>query len=191
MLIGITGAAGSGKSYAADFIGRWLGGTRRMKFAGPLKRMLEELLRCGGCPETEIHRYIEGDLKEKPTPYLQGNSPRWAMQTLGTEWGRECMGEDFWVQMAMMQAVRVPYAIFDDVRFLNEWTAIRDKGGVILDIYRPGVSIAGHHASEGALAEKAANFQIINDGDIADYQKKLQTFLHWLQEYEAGLRANI
>jgi hypothetical protein len=78
-LIALTGYAGSGKSTLADILACEHGFTV-VKFAGPLKAMLRAL----GLDEREI----EGDLKEQPCQLLAGHTPRRAMQTLGTEWGR-------------------------------------------------------------------------------------------------------
>ncbi len=42
---------------------------------------------------------IEGSLKAKPCSLLAGKTPRHAMQTLGTEWGRNCIGDGFWINL--------------------------------------------------------------------------------------------
>ena len=38
--------------------------------------------------------HIEGALKEVPCELLGGKTPRYAMQTLGTEWGRDTDQQD-------------------------------------------------------------------------------------------------
>ena len=86
-LIAFCGYMGSGKSFAADYLIEKYGYTR-VKFAGPLKDMLHTM----GLTEEEI----EGGDKDKPSDLLCGRTPRWAMQSLGTEWGRECIGENLW-----------------------------------------------------------------------------------------------
>ena len=47
--------------------------------------MLRKLLACQGADAEMIRRMIDGDLKEAPTPLLEGRTPRHAMQTLGTD----------------------------------------------------------------------------------------------------------
>jgi putative protein kinase ArgK-like GTPase of G3E family len=77
-IIGLTGLMGSGKSLAAQELERI--GFTRTRFAGSLKDMMRVL----GLTEEEI----EGNLKETACALLGGKTPRYAMQTIGTEWGR-------------------------------------------------------------------------------------------------------
>jgi hypothetical protein len=152
-LIGLTGAAGSGKSTVAAMLER-THGFHRMKFASPLKAMLRELLIMLDCPEEELDDHIEGALKEEPCKYLDGRTPRLAMQTLGTEWGRNCMGKNFWVNLAEERVMRVlgcgGRIVFDDVRFMNEAGMIAGLGGKIVRLTGRG-GIDGQHASENGF----------------------------------------
>lgn len=74
-VVALSGLAGSGKSTLADYLIQRHGYTR-VKFAGPLKAMCRAM----GMDEAQI----EGHLKEVPSPHLQGRTPRYVMQTLGT-----------------------------------------------------------------------------------------------------------
>jgi hypothetical protein len=152
-LIGLTGAAGSGKSTVAAMLER-THGFHRIKFASPLKAMIRELLTVSGCPEEELDDHIEGALKEEPCRYLDGRTPRHAMQTLGTEWGRNCMGENFWVNLAEERVMRVlgcgGRIVFDDVRFANEAGMIAGLGGKIVRLTGRG-GIDGQHTSENGF----------------------------------------
>lgn len=159
-IIAFTGYAGSGKSTAAKILID--NGWARGKFAAPLKNMLRSLLRDQGVSDAVIERMIEGDLKEIQCDLLCGKSPRHAMQTLGTEWGRTCLGDELWIDAAM-RGVTGP-TVFDDCRFPNEVAAIRDAGGLIFEIQRPGVGPVNGHVSE-ILVEP--DWIILNDGDLA------------------------
>lgn len=139
-----------------------------VKFAWPLKNMLRQLLAIRGASAKEVDRMVEGDLKEVPTPFLDGYSPRHAMQTLGTEWGRKCMGQDFWVNSAMSQVDRIlenrVNVVMDDVRFPNEAQAIVDRGGIMVRITRPNVlQVSSEHASEGSLSTWPFDLDLVND----------------------------
>lgn len=144
MLIGITGKAGSGKTTAAEaLIGA---GWVRVKMADPLKDMLRAI----GLTD----QHIEGDLKEVPCDLLCGQTPRHAMITLGTEWGRDHIGLDFWTGIAKARIQKLLLegrsVVVDDIRYQNEADVIHDMGGTIVQISRPS-SIAISHKSESGV----------------------------------------
>lgn len=157
MIIGLTGYAGSGKSTAAKHLVEKHGFTQ-VKFAGPLKQMM----RCLGLGDREI----EGDLKEVPHPVLNYKTPRYAMQTLGTEWGRELIGQNLWVNVGVESTHQAlgegSQVVIDDCRFPNEAAAIKELGGVIIKINRPGVEPVNAHASESQ--ELPVDWEVYNVG---------------------------
>jgi hypothetical protein len=173
-LIGFCGRAGAGKSTAAAvLVARHH--YRLNNFAGPLKAGLRAVLAATGLAPDEIERMVAGDLKEAPHPALMGASPRHAMQTLGTEWGRACIDVDFWAAAGLAQAIAGFVAgearqCFDDVRFANEAAAIRSAGGVIVEITGRG-GIAGGHASEAM--DFSPDFSIENNAGPEALEAKL------------------
>ncbi|MBW4709561.1 hypothetical protein KX928_17380 [Roseobacter sp. YSTF-M11] len=175
-LIGLVGRAGAGKSTAAEIIAAE--GFTRTRFAAGLKSMLTALYASAGLCSAEITRRIEGDLKETPDAILGGKSPRQAMITLGTEWGRDLITPGLWVSIWEARARSIltagSSAVVEDVRFPNEIEAIRRLGGLIVYIERrdaPGTSIS--HASE-ALGPECADVLIDNSGGIADLKSKIR-----------------
>ena len=156
-LVGITGRAGSGKSTAAQVLidAGWV----RIKFADPLKDMLRAI----GLDD----RHIEGHLKEVPCDLLVGQTPRWAMQTLGTAWGRQCIAQDFWVRLARRRIALAMAAglnvVVDDVRFENEAQVIRELGGMVLGLSRGDG--AGLHVSEAGVVP---DIEHVNGGTVAE-----------------------
>jgi hypothetical protein len=141
-IVAFTGLAGSGKSTAAAYLVE-RHGFQRVRFAGPLKAMMVAL----GC----THEQIDGSEKETPCDLLGGKTPRHAMQTLGTEWGRNLITPDLWIRAWQNAVAKVPAGVpvvVDDCRFPNEAEAVRFAGGVIVRIERPGAGTASVHASE-------------------------------------------
>jgi len=151
-IVGLTGAAGSGKSTAAAYLEREHG-YKRMRFAAPLKDALRRILRGALLDDHTIERMIEGDLKEVPQAVLLGKTPRHAMQTLGTEWGRNCIGGLFWVNLMRHAIGALPAGtrvVVEDVRFENEAAMIRSLGGKVIRMEGRG-GIAGSHQSEAGV----------------------------------------
>ncbi len=150
-LIAFTGPAGSGKSTAASALVEegWV----RVKFADPLKSMLRAFYAsCGLEHNPYIEARIEGDMKEEPDPFLRGRTPRHAMQTLGTEWGRCQIAQDLWVaaweQKVLSLFNRELDVVVDDCRFANEAEAVRRLGGKIVMLEGRSAGIGTGHASE-------------------------------------------
>ena len=120
-------------------------------------------------------RYVYSD-KEAIIPEL-GVSARHMMQTLGTEWGRACIHPDFWVMIARAETRRIladgRSVVIDDVRFPNEAAMIRDLGGELWRIERPGIAYNGDHESEGGLDDITPDRVIVNDGSIDQLLEKI------------------
>lgn len=145
-LIGVTGFARSGKDHAADYLARHMA-FYKYAFAEPLKTMLKSVFgdhfhegdRSGICPET-------------------CKSYRVMMQTLGTEWGREQMNPQVWINLVEKRRKEVENGchlvnegrdhkgfhaqqargmILSDVRFDSEAEYLQLHSAVILEIVRP------------------------------------------------------
>jgi energy-coupling factor transporter ATP-binding protein EcfA2 len=175
----LTGPAGSGKSEVAKHmsgIAMW----DLHKMAGPLKEMLYSI----GLE----HRHLEGELKETPIPWMNDQTPRHLMQTLGTEWGRKCIHEDIWAALALRKVLTVndkdfkQNFVFDDVRFQNEIDVFKlgiPSGATVINIvpaydgYKPTTGQA--HASENQ--ELTWDYRITNDGSIQDLLNKVAEVL--------------
>ncbi|WP_422023394.1 hypothetical protein [Pyruvatibacter mobilis] len=154
-LIALYAPAQSGKSEVAKVLRDDFGYTL-VKFAGPLKAMVRTLLTEAGIPRWRHARYIEGDLKEAVIPELGSSiSSRQLMQTLGTEWGRDALSDNFWVELALARIEAQHRAgmsvVIDDMRFPNELEMVHEMGGECWRIIRPGHEVPTGHASEGAL----------------------------------------
>lgn len=167
MIIAFTGKAGSGKSAAAKFLQREHGFTIH-KFAGPLKNMM----RCLGLDE----EHIEGVYKEAPLALLCGKSPRYAMQTIGTQWGRDIIGEDLWIN-AWLNTMPQGDVVVDDCRFENEYDAVKTLGGKVYQIVRDVDDLEIQHESENGLDGLPMNGLIFNDKGVATLEMQVWEIL--------------
>jgi hypothetical protein len=156
LIVGFTGRIGAGKSEAAARLHRK--GFTRTRFAGPLKDMMRVL----GMTDDEI----EGSRKELPCDLIGGKTPRYAMQTIGTEWGRDLMSENIWVDAWKRKvSVLTSSVTVEDVRFLNEAVAVRQVGGILVRIERPDMpSIASTSLHVSEEMDFVPDLIIHNDG---------------------------
>lgn len=163
LVIGFAGSMYAGKSTAAArLVSRF--GFHRVRFAGPLKAMMAAL--------GLSHEEIEGSLKETPSELLCGKTPRWAMQSIGTEWGRNLIGSELWVNAWRRAASGYELVVADDVRFPNEAEAIKSAGGVLIRVDRPIANTDRlAHASETQVFK--CDRVLINHGEIEDLHARV------------------
>lgn len=133
-IIAFTGKMGSGKTTAADYL-RETHGFARLSFAAPLKRAAFAIF------GEEFDRLMLVG-KEEPSEFLFGNSPRHVLQTLGTEWGRNFIHQDLWVELFSREVDRIEAEgvfsgiVVDDLRFVNEADKVLNMGGVVFRVVK-------------------------------------------------------
>jgi len=168
IIIGFHGLAGSGKSEIAQHLVKTYG-FDNVKLATGLKEMLATLYNLAGYTNQQIVAKLEGDLKEEYCSLLNYQTPRYAMQTLGTEWGRDLFGPNFWVNHWLKAIEGSPLVVVDDVRYSNEAAAIRGAGGVICHVNRPERSRKpSDHSSEVGIETVLGDYSFTNDRTLDD-----------------------
>ena len=137
---------------------------------------LKQCVVCGAHADTEELCYL---------------TPRYALQRLGTEWGRDCW-PDTWAAAAVRGAEHLlsllsgPKVVaIPDVRFPNEVEHIKKAGGKVIRIKREfeKVPLVSTHPSETSLLDwkdEEFDFVIENNGTIDSLYKKVDSFMDWL-----------
>lgn len=157
-IIGLTGAAGSGKDTVADYLVSRHGFTK-LAFASGLKDMLAAI----GIYEPPR------DKKELVLPGFNF-SYRHATQTLGTEWGRK-LDDDLWVRILQrrihsLQWSGVTRFVISDVRFENEAAMLRNTpNSLILHVVGRAATLDGAakaHASERGVQPLGPDYSLDN-----------------------------
>jgi hypothetical protein len=171
-IIGLAGKAKSGKDTIANYL-KLHYPFQSVAFADPIREGMRAIL------GLEDRHFAHPD-KEVVIPEF-GKSPRQMMQTLGTEWGRNCVNDDLWLILAKKKIDAYHKLGFNvvitDVRFENEADMIRKAGGVIWHIER-GVAGTPHgHASEAGVQKGAFDWIISNNGTLASLYGTVDSIL--------------
>jgi hypothetical protein len=94
-----------------------------------------------------------------------GLTPRYALQTLGTEWGR-AQDPDMWFKYADADATQrgvKGYCVVSDVRFLNEGAFLQSKGAPLIEVLRPGFD--GEAAMAAGVAAHQSEMERVKNAD--------------------------
>lgn len=168
MIIALSGYARSGKDEVAKFICELDPTFQIRKFSGKLKEMASML--------TSIPVSMFEDQRFKMAPLgrewwstnEEGTVPmtvRDLLQRLGTDAIRDGLHPNAWVN-ALMSEYRWQNWVITDCRFPNEAQAVKDNGGVVVRIDRPGVGPINGHPSETALDDWDFDYKIMNGSDL-------------------------
>lgn len=155
------------------------------KFAGKLKDIASHLT------GIDIEDFEDQDFKKTNlgrewwTICDEGHQPmtvRDFLQKLGTDALRTGLHPNVWVNALMADYVpdedgNIPNWIITDTRFPNEAQAIKEKGGIIIRIDRPGVKPINDHPSEVGLDSWDFDYKIANVSDIYSLKETIRNIL--------------
>ena len=94
-----------------------------------------------------------------------GLTARYALQTLGTEWGR-AQDPDMWFKFADAHATQRDvqgYCVVADCRFLNEGKFMQSKGAPLIEVLRPGFD--GGSAMAAGVAAHQSEMERVKNAD--------------------------
>ena len=164
ILIAATGRAGSGKdTFAKPLIEA---GFKRAAFADALKELTAFIA------NEPVGWYHDPDLKEMHSDAL-GMTRRSALQKVGSAM-RGVFGENIWCDRVMAEwiASGKPNTVITDCRYDNEARAVREAGGTVVSIVRPGEKLlhgeSAAHESEKGVNDDFVAIEVTNNGSIND-----------------------
>ena len=178
--IGLAGYARSGKDTVAQMITEYE--FEQRSFAAPLKECLAALnpiveadeVIVGPDGYVPVPRRISGSLREGGWELAKTNPEvRSLLQRLGTEAGRNVLGQNIWVD-ALFNQPSNGRIVISDVRFPNEAAAIKARGGLVWRVIRPGYGPVNNHPSETAIDDFNFDGEILNDGDLGQLQVRVK-----------------
>lgn len=175
-VIGVNGYARSGKDTIANILVEQCG-FKRMAFADKLREALYELnpfvVHERGHDYATVQWVIDmyGWDGYKETEW--GPEIRRLLQRMGTEVGRNILGENIWVDAVLNDLDDQGKYVFTDCRFENEAESVTNLWGRVWRVDRPGVGPANDHISEIGLDDWNFDVRINNAGSIEDLAEKV------------------
>lgn len=204
-IIGVSGKKRHGK----DTVGRLICNSRpnvvTLAYADALKREVAEMIVSyvdknpqqwsGGVIYSPalVQKYIDlmnNDQIDPETGMAFKEQFRLVLQWWGTEFRRKMFGDDYWRRKLLERLNSLSedtLAIVTDVRFPDEVTQIKHLGGIMVNVYRPGMDDSSTHSSETALDNPPStkdgfvmnyfDTTIVNDGSLSELQLKVHEVL--------------
>ena len=157
------------------------------KFAGKLKDIASHLT------GIDIEDFEDQEFKKTLLGSEWGMTVREFLQKLGTDALRTGLHDNVWVNALMADYVAIgdnllegevrkvreedliyPNWIITDTRFPNEAQVIKDKGGIVIRINRPGIEPINNHPSEVGLDHWNFDYKIVNNSDLFELKENIK-----------------
>ena len=178
-LIGFGGYASSGKDAAVDVLVEQ--GFKRTYMSKPLEQALLALnpqIVFEGNPSPNWMLYADLHAEVGYEASKRDPEVRRLLQRLGTEVGRKLFGENVWVDKMRTEVCEVLDAggkiAVTGIRFRDEANAIRELGGRLVWVSRPGYGPVNGHSSDNTLGPDDFDEVIVNDGTLDDLRAIVQ-----------------
>ncbi len=151
------------KDYSRYDVSDWL----TVRFADRVKDLVGILTNCT--------RYQLESEEFKNTPILYGYTPRQLLQIVGTDFGRNMINENIWVDLTLSNYTEDAKWIIPDVRFKNEVTAIQNLGGLVIRVIREYDKKDKHESEQDLSNFDEYNYVVVNDGTLDDLLNRVQS----------------
>jgi hypothetical protein len=151
-------------------------------FADPVRRIALDLALAFGESYVDAYKAIIGGVDKEAPLRVTGKSAIDFLMLVGTKVGREFIGPNVWVDHMRERVVeaheRGAHAVIDDVRFPNERDLVRELGGVMVGVWRPGATVSeSRKAAEGLLSMDDMDVVVVNDGSVDDLRRNVELAL--------------
>jgi len=152
----------------------------RDAFAWNLKQVTRMMFRYVGLADDTVYEDCP-DLREKKMPGIE-MSPRDLWIAVGNKI-RE-IAPDVWIRGVLDNPAYVSGSVLliSDVRYPNEVKAIRDRGGAVIKVVRPGIPESADIADSALAGMKTGAWDrvVLNDGDLDALDRKAGFLAEWI-----------
>ena len=170
-ILGLVGYARSGKDSVASILIEEYG-FERVSFADPIRNAVYTLNPYVTEAGLRIQPLI--DILGWDAVKVQYQEVRRLLQVFGTEVAREQWSDSFWVDLGFSKMQPDGKYVITDVRFPNEAEAVRNRGGILWRIHRPGVGPVNNHASDNHISQINVDLEVSNGTTLENLKEVVQ-----------------
>lgn len=186
MLFAFSGLKGSGKDTAANVLVTEYGFTR-IAFADAVRELaliVDPLILIEDDWQPSHLMRLSKVISEYGWDWAKRAVPevRRLLQVIGTEGGRMLVGENIWVDILAKRFPNIADEsaryVITDCRFDNEVDFVRNNGGKLVWINRPGL-VSDGHASESEHIRDLASVVVYNTQSIEVFEKTIRQIVEF------------
>lgn len=181
-----TGKDTFANALVTDIYGRSKGNSRvrKIPFAWKLKDICHQLYAWDGLREAEFYDTPEGEkYRDIKLPTI-GKTPVEIWVAMGTPAVREQVYSNTWIDYLLKSALGLDVLVIPDVRFPNEVQAIREMGGTLIKVVRPGYGPRNTVADRALIGWNGWDYVIGSSGRMSELSD-------WASAFGLSLESNL
>jgi len=177
-IVAFTGYARSGKDTCANILIEK--GFKHHKFATKIYEMIACFL------DTTVDEIVRMKVQNIDIPNTK-TSVRSALQTIGTEWGREYIDYDIWAKR-LTDSIKFNRIVISDLRFVNEvlelqrFSHLNGYKCTLIGLTRDSEEPQIHHLSEQDISTIIRDYTdhiITNNDSLCELEDQLKRIIKW------------
>jgi hypothetical protein len=158
---------------------------RKQSFAWKLKQITHDLYAWAGMCSPEHYETKEGEKDRDIVLPELGKTPVQVWVDFGTKAVREQVYQETWTNYLLKSNQYCDALIIPDVRFPNETQAIKDLGGMLVKVVRPGYGPRNTVADRALLGYDGWDLVVGRTGEM----EELRLWGYWIADWLSGVRS--
>ncbi len=162
--------------------------TKKISFAWKLKQIAFDLYAWDGMREPEFYETKEGEPYRDIVLPTIGKTPVQVWVDLGTPAVRQQVYDRTWIDFVLKTNHRVSTLVIPDVRFPNEIEAVREAGGTLIKVVRPGYGPRPTVADRALVGYDGWDYVVGSSGEMDELRSWGSRLARWITGGQAPVQ---